>query len=138
MNSRRTQRRGVVLVLAVLLMGIVAGLLSVLAVHATRIHQQRQADRVRATVRAMSDSAVAYARLHVVSNPGNLPGEPVALDVTALLSPEMTGSAVLTFHTDEGRGLCRITAQAALGGRHFQSTTDLQLPAQTAALSIRR
>lgn len=125
------KRRGVVLILAVLLIGMVAGLLSIFAIHAARNHQRRQDDRLRMVVRTISRSAVGYARRYVLEESDGLPDRPVELDVSALLGPEMTGSAVLTFPTVENRTVCRVTAQAAWGGRQRESTTDLELPPST-------
>ncbi len=126
MNRTRTQRRGVVLLLAVMLMAIMAGLLSVIALETARLHQQRQADRVRAAVSAVSDSAVAYARLNVNSAPASRPSEPVELDVTSLLPKPMAGSANLTFPNVDG-SVCRVTVRASLGGQSFERVTDVSL-----------
>jgi hypothetical protein len=138
MNAARTQRRGMMLLLAVLLMGISAGLLGLLSMHAVRLHQQRQADRVRAAVRAMSDSGVAYAHVHILPDPDSIQTEPVQLEVAALLGRDMTGSAVVSFPELDGQKVCRVTAKAALGNQIFQLDTDISLPARTEAMASGR
>jgi len=124
-TQARRQRRGVILLLAVLTIALTTGLLSVLALNTTRMHRQRQADRVRAAVIAMSDSAAAYVR----AKAGHLPAttQPVELDVSALLPGHMTGSVVLTFPADSDRPVCRIVARAELGNEQFEKVTDLTL-----------
>jgi hypothetical protein len=113
------------LLLAVVMIALTTGLLSVLALNTTRMHRQRQADRVRAAVVAMSDSAAGYVR----AKPAHLPAttQPVELDVSELLPPQMTGSVMLTFPADSDSPVCRITARAELGNQWFEEVTDLAL-----------
>lgn len=129
MKNRRTRRRGIVLLLAVLLIAVVTGLLSVLALNTAALHRQRQADRVRAAVQSMTESARAYALMHQPADSASTTdASPIDLDMSALLSAHMTGSAQLTFVTIEDRSICRITARAALGNQAFESTSAFEYP----------
>ena len=56
------RRRGVVLILALVVIGLLAGVLAVIGVGTGQQLHQRQTDRVRLAAIAIADSAAAYAR----------------------------------------------------------------------------
>ena len=122
----RGQRRGVALMLVVVLMTIMTGLLTLLAAEAARMYRQRQADGARHVARALADSAAAYARVHIDEWSETPPAEPLVLDVGELLPPKVTGSATLSFPTIDGHVICRISTHAQWS--RLVASDELDLP----------
>ncbi|GMV97272.1 MAG: hypothetical protein HRF43_16585 [Phycisphaerae bacterium] len=115
MNRTRTDRRGHLLVLVLVLVVMVGGLLTLLATCSTQMHRDRQADQTRLLARAMTASAAGYARAHLAEWAANPPDKPVELDVSGLLPPNVEGSAVIDFPIQDGRRFCRVTARTQWG-----------------------
>jgi Tfp pilus assembly protein PilX len=107
-----TQRRGIVLIIVVIFMIIVGGLLTVLAMRAAQWHRQREYDRTQVLAGTLARSGIAWAQARLGSS-ASRPAEPVVIDVSALVPPGMSGSAVATFPQAGGRTVCRVTAEAS-------------------------
>ncbi len=127
MKLPASRRKGIILVGVVVLMGIVLGLISVLALMAGHGYRHQRNERNRAVARAMVDSGAAYARAHFQPVPASMPAEPIELDVRALLPDRMQGSLSLAFAVRGGRPTCRITARVDTGGPEATDALDFDL-----------
>jgi len=123
-----TPRRGLILVLVLAVTVVVGSTLAVLATWAAQGYRTRQADRARLTARAITDSAAAYARAHLDEWSARPPTAPVVLDVSALLLPNMTGSAAITFLTIDDRRVCRASGEVQIGPSGALDEVTLELP----------
>ena len=110
-RAGRGQRRGVFLVLAVVLMAAVAGLVSLLALNSAHRYREHQADRVRRVAVALVDSGAVYARSHLSEWAANPPSGAIYLDVDPMLDEKMTGVLSLTFVKIDDRRVCRVSAE---------------------------
>jgi hypothetical protein len=128
----RRPQKGVMLLAVVLLMSVVTGLLSVLALNSAQLYRQRRLDRVHSVARALADSGAAYARARLRAVPATLPGAPIELEVKELLPVPMTGSLVLAFPESPDHRVCHVTARAALGNREAEEEIDVDMPPSTA------
>ncbi len=120
--------RGLILVLVLGVIVLVGGALTVLATWAAEGYRTRQGDQARLAAHALTDSAVGYARGHLQEWSTHPREEPVNLDVSTLLPPNMTGSAVITFDTLGGRRICRITGAAQVGLSAATDEVGLNMP----------
>jgi type II secretory pathway pseudopilin PulG len=132
MKAMPNSRRGLILVLVIVVTALIGGGLAVLTAWAAEGYRTRQADRARLTARALTDSAAAYARAHLEEWSTRAPTQPVTLDVSALLLPNMTGSATITFETIDGRAVCHATGAAQVGPSTAMDEIDLDMPSSAA------
>lgn len=123
------RRRAFILVIVMTAIVLVGAALTVLATWAAQGYRDRQADRARITAQAIADSAAAYARAHRSPWSVNPPEQDVTLDVSALLLPNMEGSAVISFPTIDGRRVCHISCAAEMGPAAARNEIDLSLTA---------
>lgn len=125
MIARSNQRRGLVLVMMVIVIGVVAGFLALLAMSAAHRYREHEAERARLICRMLSDSAAAHARAHQSEWSQNPPAEPVELDVADLLPPQYTGSATLTFTQASNETTCQVNTRVQRG--RYACTTEFDL-----------
>lgn len=128
MKRSNHRRRGFVSLFAVMLLGVMAGLMSVIAMRSVQLYRTRQSDRAAAYARSIADSATAYARTHLRERPATQPAEQIALDVAGMLPTKIDGTATLTFPQIEGRTVCRVHAEAIVGSVAAERTVDVKLP----------
>ena len=126
MNARH-RRRGVILILALVVIGLLAGLLVVIAASTGQHLRERQTDRVRLSAMAIADSAVAYAMIHGQQWSMTPPRRTIELDVADITPEPMTSQAHLTFPEVDGQTICRIRISASLGSRTATETVDIPL-----------
>jgi hypothetical protein len=107
-----TRRRAVMLAVAVMIMGLVTALVSLLAISAAQRYRERQADRVRVVAQQLADTAVTYARLHAAEWQDQAPEKPIELDVKTLIPGRLDGGAVLTFARSDAGVTCHVAALA--------------------------
>jgi hypothetical protein len=131
MTVHSAHRRGVIMIVVVLVMAVVGGMTAVLAACGSQRYQDRQIARLRMVARSITDSGAAYARAHRDTWAGEPPANPILLDVTGLLPPQMDGTATLEVVTVGGRRVCRITSHVELV--RFTATNELELPLGPAA-----
>ncbi len=127
MRCRRRERRGFMLLLTVMVMGLVGGLLGILALNSAYYYRARQADRLGNISQAVTASAVACAREQLATLPTTRPAEPIQLDVSAILPPKFTGSAVISFQPGDKPSLCRVSTRVQRGGRAIVAEVDIQM-----------
>ncbi|MBN2447822.1 MAG: hypothetical protein JXO22_13910 [Phycisphaerae bacterium] len=127
MTTGRFRRRGVMLALVLMVMGLVGGLLVLLASANAHRYRHRQAERVRLVSRAVADSAADYARTQLATWSTNPPAEPIELDVAALLPRKMTGSATMTVLTSDGQTVCHIATRVTRGICTIATRSDVRL-----------
>jgi hypothetical protein len=123
---RRYQRRGVMLTLVIIVMGIVGGLLSILMMNTVALNRDRQINRIRAAADAIADSGAAYARAHAVEWATSRPAEAIELDVAALLPAHISGTARLDFPAEQPKG-CRLRVAVQNTGHHAERELDIAL-----------
>lgn len=121
------RRRGVVLILALVAIGLLAGLLAVIGVGTGQQLHQRQTDRVRLAAIAIADSAAAYARRPDRLWPTTQPDATIELNVSALVPASMQGEAHLTIGTGDGQKACRVDASVTLGAYTAAETRHVKL-----------
>lgn len=131
MRTRRAARRGIMLTISVMLIGVFAALLTIFAMHSSALYRRHQAERTRVVAQQITDSAVGYARVHLAAWAKTPPSAPIDLDVTALLPRNLTGQASIAVVQEAGLPVCRVTARAAWAGREASRTVDLPLGATT-------
>lgn len=110
MMVRRERRRGFLLVLVMAIMLFLVGVFAMLTHITIAYHQDHRLDRVHRTARLVAESAVAYVQAKAPEWRTAPPADAVDLDVTGLLSPNMTGSAALTFESADGGPVCHVRA----------------------------
>jgi hypothetical protein len=125
--TAKMPRRAIVLVIVLVVTVLVGAALTVLTAWAAQAYLDRQADQARLMAHAIADSGAAYARAHAQQWSAQPPEKDVTLDVSALLLPNMTGSAVITFPTVEGRKVCRVSATAEIGAAAILDEIDVKL-----------
>jgi type II secretory pathway pseudopilin PulG len=130
MKPPTDRRRGVVLLLVVMLLGILAAVFGVLTHLSLADHRQRQ----RATLQRTARSAVDSVCLLVAATPeafaDAVQGPPVTADISQLLPPRATGTAEVTCTEDPTGLTCRIRAE--IHGVRLSATAKrtLTLPLQ--------
>jgi len=120
-------RRALVLVLVLAVTVLVGAALAMLTGWAAISYRDRQADQARLVAHAIADSGAAYARAHARQWAAHPPEHDVTLDVSALLLPDMSGSAVLSFPTVDGHKLCRVNATVEIGAVVSADEVDISL-----------
>lgn len=126
MTSRRYQRRGVTLVIAVMMMGVVAWLLAGLAMDGVRLHRQHRYDRLDHHAAAVADSVEVWARAQRAGWSGAVPDEAIALDVSDLVPEPLKASATIDFPLTDGRryGHIRTHVESDV----WQTTREREIP----------
>ena len=120
------RRRGVMLTLVVIVMGIVGGLLTLLMTSSVGLLHERQVNRVRATADAIADSGAAYARVHGADWATSRPAAPIDLNVAELLPEHCAGSARLQFPQGSPR-LCRLEVTVCNTSVHAEREVEIPL-----------
>lgn len=134
MSRQACHRRGFVMTLVVIVMGIAAGTVAALAYFSAGYYRAHQADRVRLVTQAVSYSALAYTRAHADEWAAQEPAAPVVLDVADLLPADATGSVEITF-PDSAPRTCRIAVHVERGRYVLADLIDVDLPAPPASTS---
>lgn len=124
--SARARRHGFVLILVIVVMVLTAGVLALTATWGAYRYRELQADRLRCAMRAVSDSAVAYARLHLPEWSVRPPADGIELDVGGLVSSGMSARAAITIETDGDRRFCRVSSRVERGV--LVATDEIELP----------
>ncbi len=120
-------RRGFVLLVVVLLAALTAGLLAMVGTWGAYRYRGLQAERVRQVTRAVADSSLSYARLHLDEWKKSPPATSIELDVSDLPPPGMTASAGIAFVVEDGRQICHISSYVDRGSLAAADTTDIPL-----------
>ena len=92
-TRRRTRRPGFVLLRALTLFAVVAGLGTVLALNAGYLFTADRTRTINMQLRQMIDSGATYARLHCADLPTD--GVPVVIDAADLTDPNRTAHITL-------------------------------------------
>lgn len=121
------KRRGVFLVIVVIAIALMGGLLTLLARNATRAYQDHQQTRIHCVSRAVTDSAVAYARAHRGEWATTQPAEAVTLDVQELLPLKYTAAVSLEFLHRDDRPMCRVTTRVERLGVGISDEVEIEL-----------
>ncbi len=130
---------GFVLIVVVVLTALTAGLLAMLSLWASYRYREVQSERVRQVTRAVSNSAVAYARVHLSEWKSNPPAGSLVLDVSSLAPTGMSASASVAFVIEGNQRVCRIASRVERGTIASGDTVDLPLgpaPATSPASSV--
>ena len=127
-TATRKPRRALVLVLMLVVTVLVGAALAVLTGWAGMSYRDHQGDQARVVAQAIADSGAAYARAHAQQWAAHPPEKDVTLDVSALLLPNMNGSAVISFPTVDGHKVCRVSATAEIGAVSVLDEIDVSLP----------
>lgn len=125
MRPLRKPERGLMLLLAVISIGLVMLLLSSLVLFTASRCREEQAARVRAATHAAAGSVAAYARRQLEEWSVAPPAAPVQVDIRALLTAEMTGSATARLVTEEDRRVCRVQVEVSRGSSVMVDEFDL-------------
>jgi len=125
MKASGHKQRGVILILVLMIITIVGGFLTFLAVNRSNYYRMRQAERVRIMTRQITDSAADYVRMHKQLWAENPPEKPLELDVSKLLPSNMTGSATIHCLKVDGRQICRVSASVIKGA--YQVIDELKI-----------
>ena len=110
-KTRQYRRAGIVLMLVVLALAVVGGLAGLLGAGAVEAMRSGQEDRAAVAARSAADSAVLYARAHRREWLASSPTGPIELAIGDLLPTGWSGSARLTFEDGERGAICRVEAR---------------------------
>ena len=124
---KANRRHGFVLVVVVMLAALTAGLLAVIGTWGAYRYRGLRAERVRQVTRAVSDSAVSYARVHLDEWKKSPPPTGIDLEVSSLAPAGMTASSSISFVVEDGRRLCRISSRVDRGSLAAADTADIPL-----------
>ena len=122
----RHHRRGVALILVLVIIGLLGGLMAVIAANTGRHLRERQTDRVRLAAVAIADSVTAYARHWPHLRATSQPSRAIEFNVADITPELMTSQARLTFPEVDGRVICRIHVSVSSGAHTATKTIDLQ------------
>ena len=126
---RPAHRHGFMLIVVVVVMCLAAGVLAILTTWTMQRYREVQAERVRQVMRAVSDSAVAYARLHLGEWDRRLPAGTITLDVASLAPPGFSAAATVEIVSEGGRRLCRVASHVERGMLAGADMVDLPMTA---------
>lgn len=121
------QRRGVFLVIVVITVALMGALITLLTRNATRAYQDHQETRVRCALKAVTDSAVAYARAHRGQWATTPPVDAITLDVGELLPPKYAATVMLTFAHQDHRPTCLVTTRVERLGVGISDEVEIEL-----------
>lgn len=124
----RHQRRGVALILVLVIIGLLGGLMAVIAANTGRHIRERQTDRVRLAAVAIADSVAAYVEHSDRQWATSQSSGTIAVDVDALMPTPMTGEATFTVVTVYGRTTCRIHTSVTSGAHTATTTRSITVP----------
>ena len=128
-------RRGFILTAVLAVMGLVAGVLAVLAYCSATYYRDHQAERIHLVAQAVTDSVIAYARTHEASWSATPPSEAIPVDIAALLPPGASGSASIAFPANKDHRTCHVLVRVARGRYGSASELDLDLVPSPGAMS---
>jgi len=115
-------RRGVALILVLVVIGLLGGLMAVIAANTSRHLRERQTDRVRQAAVAIADSVAAYVRHWPHLRATTQPSRAIEFNVADITPELMTSQARLTFPEVDGRAICRIHVSVS-SGAHITTRT---------------
>ena len=121
------RHRGFIMTAVLAVMGLVAGVLAVLAYCSATYYREHQAERVHLVTQAATDSVIAYARTQAPSWSAAAPTEAIPVDIAALLPPGASGSASIALTATQGRRICHVSVHVARGRYGAASEIDLAL-----------
>ena len=124
---RKRRHKGMMLMIAIVVIGLVAGLLALLTTTMAHRYRERQALRVRLVSDDIVHSAAVYAQAHKTAWTHTSPDKPIELSVKELLPARFSGNAVLTVVTSDGHRICRVTADTAWGAYSSHREVDIPL-----------
>lgn len=114
-RERKRLRRGISLLVVVAVMGITAGLLSVLVAQNMDMYRRLWLDRARCTARASSSSVAEYAERYQSDLAGIALDTPMTLDTSALTSGGMESQAEIRLVSEEDGYALRMTTRVERG-----------------------
>lgn len=127
MRIGQRRQRGLMLAMVMMIMAMISGILLVVATCSVNSHRDRQGECVRRVKRALTSSAVVYARQHLGEWSVHPPNDPIVLDVSALVPERMKGSAQVSFETTEAGPVCCVTVRAERFGIATSARVDLAM-----------
>jgi hypothetical protein len=121
------KRSGVVLVGVLAVMGLIAGVMTVLAHSSIGLHESRKHAAIERAACLMAESGVAYTKAHEEAWRAAVPTTPVLPDVRTILPPRMTGKLEISVEQTDGGVLCRIKSRVEQKGFAVTETRDVVL-----------
>lgn len=154
MRSVQHTRRGMVLLMVVVVIAFVGGVITLLAAHAAAWYRDGRQDRREAVAQAVTDSVVLWAEAHRAELAASPPAasqvattepkaeEPVTtqpetveattsqpaavvVDIASLLPGGFTGTARVLYRDENGQPIRRILTSVASGGIAVEKQVDL-------------
>ena len=136
--KRTSGRRGMTLVIVVVLMTLVGGVITVMTFKASYFYRSQKLERSRCTLRAITDSAAAYIQAHRNTWLSAPPGEPIDLNMNALTPADAESSAKIEVSTTPAGPICHLTTELNWGSIHVENQIDLDLNARPTTLPASR
>jgi type II secretory pathway pseudopilin PulG len=120
MKARSSGRRGFTLVAVMVLMTLVGGVITVMAFNAAYFYRSQKVERSRCVLRAVTESAAAYAQMHH-------PSEPIELNMNALTPRDAESSIKIEVSTTPAGSVCHLISQLTWGSTHLENEMDFIL-----------